>query len=77
MLHDSIAHALSHRPEAVAYAQQYGRGLPADDTDRFVGMYVNQLTLDYGDRGRAALARFFGEAYEKQLIPRPVPVEFV
>jgi 1,4-dihydroxy-6-naphthoate synthase len=77
MLHDSIAHALSHRPEAVAYAQQYGRGLPADDTDRFVGMYVNQLTLDYGERGRAALARFFGEAYEKQLIPRPVPVEFV
>jgi 1,4-dihydroxy-6-naphthoate synthase len=40
-------------------------------------MYVNQLTLDYGERGRAALARFFGEAYEKQLIPRPVPVEFV
>ena len=46
-------------------------------TDTFVGMYVNQLTLDYGDRGRAALRRFFGEAYEKHLIPQPVPVEFV
>lgn len=77
MLHDSIAHALNHRADAVAYAQQYGRGLDRASTDRFVGMYVNQLTLDYGPRGRAALARFFGEAFEKGLIPKPVPVEFV
>ena len=40
-------------------------------------MYVNQLTLDYGTRGRAALERFFGEAFEKGLIPAPVPVDFV
>ena len=77
MLHDSIAHALNNREAAVEYAQQFGRGLDRKDTDRFVGMYVNQLTLDYGERGRAALARFFGEAYEKKLIPAPVPVEFV
>jgi 1,4-dihydroxy-6-naphthoate synthase len=77
MLHDSIAHALSHRAEAVEYAQQYGRGLDRTSTDKFVGMYVNQLTLDYGERGRHALERFFGEAYDKQLIPRRVPVEFV
>lgn len=77
MLHDSIAHALSHRAEAVEYAQQYGRGLDRDSTDRFVGMYVNALTLDYGARGRAALERFFGEAYEKKLIPNEVPIEFV
>ncbi len=77
MLHDSIAHALSHRAEAVAYAQQFGRGLGRDDTDTFVGMYVNQLTLDYGDRGRAAVDRFFTEAFEKSLIPARVPVEFV
>ncbi len=77
MLHDSIAHALSHRPEAVEYAQQFGRGLDRSDTDTFVGMYVNQLTLDYGSRGRAALERFFAEAFEKQLIPVRVPVEFV
>jgi 5,8-dihydroxy-2-naphthoate synthase len=77
MLHDSIAHALSHRPEAVEYARQFGRGLNAADTDRFVGMYVNQMTLDYGPRGRAALERFFGEAHEHGLIPSKINVEFV
>ena len=77
MLHDSIAHALSHRADAVEYAQQYGRGLDRESTDQFVGMYVNALTLDYGERGRAALDRFFSEAYEKGLIPNKVPIEFV
>jgi 1,4-dihydroxy-6-naphthoate synthase len=77
MLHDSIAHALNNRAAAVEYAQQFGRGLDRADTDTFVGMYVNQLTLDYGTRGRAALERFFGEALEKKLIPGRVPVEFV
>jgi len=77
MLHDSIAHALSHRKEAVEYAQQFGRGLDERDTDKFVGMYVNQLTLDYGSRGRQALERFFGEAFEKKLIPNNIDVEFV
>jgi 1,4-dihydroxy-6-naphthoate synthase len=76
LLHDSIAYALSHREEAVAYAQQFGRGLDSTRTDRFVGMYVNQLTLDYGDRGRQAVSRLFDEAFEKGLIPRRVPVEF-
>lgn len=77
MLHDSIAHALSHRAAAVEYAQQFGRGLDRKDTDTFVGMYVNQLTLDYGTRGRAALERFFAESYEKGLIPSQIPIEFV
>jgi 1,4-dihydroxy-6-naphthoate synthase len=77
MLHDSIAHALNHRAAAVEYAETFGRGLNRADTDKFVGMYVNQLTLDYGHRGRAALDRFFTEAFEKQLIPTRVPVEFV
>lgn len=76
LLHDSIAYALDHRSEAIDYAQQYGRGLDEDKTDRFVGMYVNELPLDYGERGRAAVERLFGEAYEKKLIPNPVPVEF-
>jgi 1,4-dihydroxy-6-naphthoate synthase len=69
LLHDSIAHALAHREDAVKYAQQFGRGLGAADTDRFVGMYVNGLTLDYGQRGRAAVARFFREATDRGLIP--------
>ena len=77
VLHDSIAYGLDHRESALAYAQQYGRGLDQDRTDRFVGMYVNELTLDYGERGRAAVERLFAEAYERNLIPKPVPVEFV
>ena len=76
MLHDSIAYALSHRTEAVEYAQQFGRGLDKARTDRFVGMYVNDLTLDYGDRGRLGLERLMAEAYQHGLIPQRVAVEF-
>ena len=76
MLHDSIAHALSHRQEAVDYAIQFGRGLDRDRTDTFVGMYVNDLTLSYGERGRLAVERLLGDAYAHGLIPQRVPVEF-
>jgi len=76
MLHDSIAYALTHREEAVEYAIQFGRGLVRDRTDKFVGMYVNNLTLSYGDRGRLAVERLLGDAYQRGLIPQPVPVEF-
>ena len=76
LLHDSIAYALSHRPEAVEYALQFGRGLDRDRTDRFVGMYVNDLTLEYGERGRLGLERLMAEAFERGLIPKPVAVEF-
>jgi 1,4-dihydroxy-6-naphthoate synthase len=76
LLHESIAYALSHRGEAVEYAQRFGRGLDAERTDRFVGMYVNDLTLAYGERGRQGLERLMAEAFEKGLIPRRVPVEF-
>jgi 1,4-dihydroxy-6-naphthoate synthase len=76
MLHDSIAYALTHREEAVEYATQFGRGLDRDRTDKFVGMYVNSLTLSYGDRGRLAVERLLGDAYQRGLIPQPVPVEF-
>ncbi len=76
LLHDSIAYALSHRAEAVEYALQFGRGLDRSRTDTFVGMYVNDLTLAYGDRGRRGLERLMTDAFEKGLIPKPVPVEF-
>ena len=76
MLHDSIAYALSHRDEAVEYALQFGRGLDRARTDRFVGMYVNDLTLSYGERGRQGVERLLTEAFEKGLIPQRVPVEF-
>ena len=76
MLHDSIAYALSHRAEAVEYALQFGRGLDRAKTDQFVGMYVNDLTLAYGERGRLGLERLMSDAYERGLIPQRVPVEF-
>jgi 1,4-dihydroxy-6-naphthoate synthase len=76
LLHDSIAYALSHRPEAVEYALRFGRGLDRARTDKFVGMYVNDLTLQYGERGRRGLEKLMAEAFERGLIPRPVPVEF-
>jgi 1,4-dihydroxy-6-naphthoate synthase len=76
LLHDSIAYALSHRPEAVEYALQFGRGLDRERTDKFVGMYVNDLTLSYGERGRKGLERLMSDAFEKGLIPQRVPVEF-
>ena len=76
LLHDSIAYALSHRKDAVDYAQQFGRGLDKEQTDKFVGMYVNDLTLGYGERGRKAVERLMTEAFEKGLIPNRVPVEF-
>ena len=76
LLHDSIAYGLAHRDEAVSYAMQFGRGLDRIRTDRFVGMYVNDLTLDYGDRGRGAVVRLIGEASAAGLLPNPVTVEF-
>ena len=76
LLHDSIAYALSHRRDAVGYAQQFGRGLDTEKTDTFIGMYVNDLTLGYGERGRKAVERLMTEAYDNGLIPNPVPVVF-
>ena len=76
MLHDSIAYGLEHRDEAVKYSMQFGRGLDRARTDRFVGMYVNGLTLDYGARGREAVRRLLGDAQQAGLLPRPVQIEF-
>ena len=64
------------REEALGYALQFGRGLDRAKADRFVGMYVNELTLNYGDRGRMAVTRLLDEAWEKRLIPKPVVVEY-
>ncbi len=76
LLHDSIAYGLAHRGEAVEYSMQFGRGLDRARTDRFVGMYVNDLTLEYGDRGRAAVHRLLDDAHRAGLIAGPVHVEF-
>ena len=76
LLHASIAYGLAHRQEALDYALQFGRGLDRAKADRFVGMYVNELTLEYGDRGRTAVQRLLGEAWDKRLIPKKIEVEF-
>jgi 1,4-dihydroxy-6-naphthoate synthase len=77
LLRESIAYALSHRESALAYAMQFGRGLDKVRADRFVGMYVNELTLDYGARGREAVYRLLDEAFAKGLVPVRPAVEFV
>jgi len=77
LLHDSIKYGLDHREDALTHAAQYGRGLNDDLTDRFVGMYVNDRTLDYGEEGRAAVAELLRRAAEAGFIPRAVPVDFV
>lgn len=77
MYRDSIAFALSHRAEALAYAKDFGRGLDAGTNDRFVGMYVNDLTLDYGDRGRRSIQLFLDEGIAAGIVPPVGPVTFV
>lgn len=69
ILLDSIRHALDHRDQAVDYAMQFARDMGSNLADRFVGMYVNEWTLDYGDRGRQAVRQFLAEASEAGLVP--------
>jgi 1,4-dihydroxy-6-naphthoate synthase len=73
----SIQFSLDHRPEAVAHALQYARDMGRDLADQFVGMYVNHWTLDYGEKGREAIRRFLGQAYEAGLLPHRQELEFV
>ncbi|HSL70861.1 MAG TPA: MqnA/MqnD/SBP family protein [Longimicrobiales bacterium] len=76
LLRASIAYSLEHRPAALAHAQSYGRGLDDAQTDEFVGMYVNQRTLDYGESGRRAVQLFLDRGYEAGIIDRRVEVEW-
>ncbi len=77
ILRESIDYGLEHRREALEYAIDFGRGLDDDLNDRFVGMYVNDLTRDYGERGRRAIERFLEEGEAAGLVPAIGPVEFV
>jgi 1,4-dihydroxy-6-naphthoate synthase len=77
MYRESISFALSHRAEALAYAKEFGRGLDDELNDRFVGMYVNELTVDYGDRGRLAIQRFLDEGARAGIVPPLAPITFV
>jgi 1,4-dihydroxy-6-naphthoate synthase len=73
----SIQYSLDHRPEAVEHALQYARDMGRELADKFVGMYVNHWTLDYGAKGREAIRRLLGQAFQRGLIPCQTELEFV
>lgn len=77
ILKQSIAYGLEHRKEALDYAQTYGRGLDRAKADEFVGMYVNDWTMDFGPRGREAVALLLKRGHECGVVPKLVVPEFV
>ncbi len=76
-LRDSIQYALDHREEALQYAMQFARDLDVQQADKFVGMYVNERTLDYGKDGREAITKLLDMGYERGIIPHKPNVDFV
>jgi 1,4-dihydroxy-6-naphthoate synthase len=77
ILYQSIKYGLDHRAAGVEHALPLGRGLDHQLADKFIGMYVNELTLDYGERGRKGVREFLDRAHHAGLIPAPVALEFV
>jgi 1,4-dihydroxy-6-naphthoate synthase len=77
LIKQSIRYGLDHRREALDYALKYARDMDVDLADKFVGMYVNDWTLDYGERGRAAIRKLLDEGHRAGIIPSPVEIEFV
>jgi 1,4-dihydroxy-6-naphthoate synthase len=77
ILKESIAYGLQHRKAGVEHSMPLARGLDQNETDRFIGMYVNGFTIDYGPIGRGAIGEFLGQAYKQGLIPNEVIPEFV
>jgi 1,4-dihydroxy-6-naphthoate synthase len=77
LIRESIKYGLDHREEALSHALHYARDMDAKLADKFVGMYVNHWTLDYGDRGRAAIRKLLEEGHRAGVIPNPVELEFV
>src|SRR6185295_1401428 len=77
LLRESINYSLTHREDALQYAMQFARDMEPELADRFVGMWVNELTLDYTDRGREAVRRLLEEGFQRGIIPHPVQVDFV
>ena len=76
-LHRSILYSMENREDALAYAMQFARDMQPELADRFVAMWVNDLTLDYGDRGREAVKRLLAEGHKAGIIPHKVKVDFV
>jgi 1,4-dihydroxy-6-naphthoate synthase len=76
-LRESIRYSLENREDALQYAMQFARDMEPELADRFVAMWVNDLTLDYTDRGREAVKRLLDEGFEKGIIPHKVQVDFI
>ena len=76
-LRASIQYALDHRDEALKHAMQFARDLDPQSADKFVGMYVNNRTLDYGPEGREAVRQLLERGYKAGIIPHPAKIEFV
>jgi 1,4-dihydroxy-6-naphthoate synthase len=76
LLRESIEYGLEHRQDAVHHSMKYARGMETELTDRFVGMYVNDYTIDYGDRGREAVRLLLDRGHKAGVIPRPVELQF-
>ena len=76
-LHESILYSMENREDALQYAMQFARDMPPELADRFVAMWVNDLTLDYGDRGREAVRLLLAEGHNHGIIPHEVHVDFV
>ena len=77
LLRDSIRYSLDHREDALRYAMQFARDMDPELADRFVAMWVNDLTLDYTDRGKEAVRRLLAEGFARGIIPHSVDVQFV
>ena len=77
ILREAIQHGLDNRAEALEYALQFGRGIDAAVADRFVSMYVNELTQDYGDEGRKAVTELLRRGEALEAFPAPVQMDFV
>ena len=77
LVRETVRYSLAHRQDALAYAMEFARGMDPNIADRFVGMWVNDMTVDIGERGRRAVEEFLGRGYAAGLIPTRAPLDFV
>ena len=77
LVRETVRHSLAHRPQALEYAMSFARGMDRGVADRFVGMWVNEMTLDMGERGRRAVQVFLDRGHAAGVIPHRVELDFV
>jgi 1,4-dihydroxy-6-naphthoate synthase len=77
LVRETVKHSLAHRPQALAYAMSFARGMDPGVADRFVGMWVNEMTVEMGERGRRAVQLFLDRGFEAGVVPKRVSVDFV